>query len=158
MVCPPPVPDHPVSESANEATSPTALGSAVWVKCTGTRRQALSFLVMNDCGRPNRRCNHTRANNMGVAEGQNARSSDYRQSTRLTRTELTRIFSTAHRSSGFIVLGLVLFGIDGWISRFKPKASPSPQQEPKNETSAEANELLIRRDNLRCPSRGLQAR
>ena len=28
---------------------------------------------------------------MGVAEGQNASSSDYRQSTRLTRTEVTRI-------------------------------------------------------------------
>ena len=39
----------------------------------------------------NRRRSHTRASNTGVAEGQNARSSDYRQSTRLTRTEVARI-------------------------------------------------------------------
>jgi molybdenum ABC transporter molybdate-binding protein len=38
----------------------------------------------------NLRRSHTRASNMGVAEGQSARSSDYRQSTRLTKTEVNR--------------------------------------------------------------------
>jgi hypothetical protein len=78
------------------------LGFRPWVEMTGTRRQALSFCGYEsfqakayndpryDCARPNRRRSHTRASNMGVAEGQDARSSDYRQSTRLTRTEVTR--------------------------------------------------------------------
>jgi hypothetical protein len=43
------------------------------------------------CDRPNRRRSHTRASNIGVAEGQNARSSDYRQSTRLTTPEVAQI-------------------------------------------------------------------
>jgi hypothetical protein len=45
-----------------------------------------------DCGRPNghRRRSHNRASNMAFAERQDARSSNYRQSTRLTRTEVDR--------------------------------------------------------------------
>jgi hypothetical protein len=44
-----------------------------------------------DCARSNRRRSHTRAGTPRFAEGQNARSSDYRQSTRLARTEVARI-------------------------------------------------------------------
>jgi hypothetical protein len=44
-----------------------------------------------DGGRPNRRRIHTRASNMGIAERQDARSSNYRQSIRVTTTEVTRI-------------------------------------------------------------------
>jgi hypothetical protein len=43
------------------------------------------------CGCPDRCRSHNRAGNTGVAEGQIARSGDYRQSTSLTRTEVTRI-------------------------------------------------------------------
>jgi hypothetical protein len=47
---------------------------------------------------------------------------------------------------GLVVLGLVLFGVDGWITKSaKTKSSPTLQQEPKNELSSEAHELLIRR-------------
>jgi hypothetical protein len=48
------------------------------------------------CDRPNRRRSHTRASNIGVAEGQNARSSDYRQSTRLTTPEVAQISHQSH--------------------------------------------------------------
>jgi hypothetical protein len=94
-----------VSEGAIETTSPAALGSAVWVKCTGTRRQVLSFLVYEslqakayngsryDCGRPNRRRSHNRASNMAFAERQDTRSSNYRQSIRVTTTEVNRDFA-----------------------------------------------------------------
>lgn len=47
---------------------------------------------------------------------------------------------------GLVVLGLVLLGVDGWIAKSaKVKSSPSLQQEPKNELSPEAHELLVRR-------------
>jgi hypothetical protein len=87
---------------SHEQCNPTHTGSQ---RCEcyriGTRWQALSFFGYEslqakayngsryDCARSNRRRSHTRAGNMGVAEGQNARSSDYRRSTRLTRTEVT---------------------------------------------------------------------
>jgi hypothetical protein len=102
---PPLVPDHPGYARA------AALGSAVWVKCTGTRQQALRFFGYEwlqakafngsryDGGRPNRGRSHTRASNMGVAEGQNARSSDYRQSTRLTSTEVKPAYLPIRASS-----------------------------------------------------------
>jgi hypothetical protein len=43
-----------------------------------------------DCGRPNRRRSHNRASNMAFAERQDARPSNYRQSTRLKRAEVDR--------------------------------------------------------------------
>jgi hypothetical protein len=103
-----PVPHHLVSEKAAEITCRPALGSAVqkggrWrVRC-GSRsatphlRRAAGheFLQANayngpryDRGRSVRRRGHNRADNMGVAEGQDARSRNYRQSIRFTPTEV----------------------------------------------------------------------
>jgi len=98
-----PVP-HQVSEKAAEITSRAALSSAVQkgadrgnavvprplhLICIGRLIQANAYNGPRyDCGRPGRRRDHNRANNMGVSEGQDARSRNYRRSIRFTPTEV----------------------------------------------------------------------